>query len=237
MTLAAIFLIGVFSALSAPLSMAGYPIAQQTSPASTPPATPAKPDQSLPPTAQNAAPSQPPSSAAGTTQASPTQTSASHSTPAAQRPHHKKRARPTNCGTMPAAGQTASGSASAPGDPAPASAPAPAAAGPSTNCPPPKVIVRQGGTSEPSIQLAGGPPPGQTSTQRDTANQMLDATEANLKKIAGKPLTSNQQEMVNQTRQFIQQSKAAVEAGDLERARTLAWKAQVLSEELVKPEK
>jgi len=99
------------------------------------------------------------------------------------------------------------------------------------------VIVRQGGTSEPSIQLAGGPAPGQTSTQRDTANQMLDATEANLKKIAGKPLTSNQQEMVNQTRQFIQQSKAAVEAGDLERARTLAWKAQVLSEELVKPEK
>jgi iron uptake system EfeUOB component EfeO/EfeM len=66
---------------------------------------------------------------------------------------------------------------------------------------------------------------------------MLDATEANLKKIAGKQLTANEQDMVNQTRQFIQQSKAAVEAGDLERARTLAWKAHVLSDELVKPEK
>jgi len=64
---------------------------------------------------------------------------------------------------------------------------------------------------------------------------MLDATEANLKKLAGKQLTPNQQDMVSQTRQFMQQSKAAVEAGDLERARTLAWKAQVLSEELVKP--
>ena len=33
----------------------------------------------------------------------------------------------------------------------------------------------------------------------------------------------------------MEQSKAAVGGGDLERARTLAWKAQLLSEELVKP--
>jgi hypothetical protein len=102
------------------------------------------------------------------------------------------------------------------------------------NCPPSKVIVRQGGTSEPSVQLAGGP---QSSHQRDTANQMLGTTEANLKKIAGRQLSSNERDMVNQTRQFMAQSKAAVDAGDLERARTLAWKAQLLSEELVKPEK
>lgn len=42
---------------------------------------------------------------------------------------------------------------------------------------------------------------------------------------------------MNQIRQFMGQSKAAIDSGDLERARTLAWKAQVLSEELVKPEK
>jgi hypothetical protein len=66
---------------------------------------------------------------------------------------------------------------------------------------------------------------------------MLAATEANLKKIAGQQLSSNQQDMVNQIRQFMEQSKAAVEAGDLERARTLAWKAQLLSDELVKPPK
>jgi hypothetical protein len=106
-----------------------------------------------------------------------------------------------------------------------------------SRCPPKKVIVRQGGTSEPSIQLAGGPAITQTSNQPDPATQMLDTTEANLKKLAGKQLTANQQDMVSQTRQFVQQSKDAVEAGDLERARTLAWKARVLSEELVKPEK
>ena len=95
--------------------------------------------------------------------------------------------------------------------------------------------MRQGGTSEPSIQLAGGAA-AQTSHERDTANQMLGTTEANLKTLAGRQLSPNQQDMVNQARQFMEQSKAAVDAGDLERARTLAWKAQLLSEELVKPE-
>lgn len=103
-------------------------------------------------------------------------------------------------------------------------------------CPPPKVVVRQGGTSEPSIQLAGGPAD-QTAHQRDVANQILGSADANLKKIAGHQLSANQQDMVNQIRQFMGQSKAAINAGDLERARTLAWKAEVLSEELVKPEK
>jgi hypothetical protein len=97
--------------------------------------------------------------------------------------------------------------------------------------------VRQGGASEPSIQLAGGTPGDQTSHTLDTAKRMLGSTEANLKKIAGRQLTPNQQEMVNQIHQFIDQSKTAVDAGDLDRARTLAWKAQLLSEELVKPEK
>ena len=95
--------------------------------------------------------------------------------------------------------------------------------------------MKQGGTSEPSIQLAGGAAGAPTSRERDTANQLLGATEANLKKITGRQLSSNQQDMVNQIRQFMEQSKAAVDAGDLERARTLAWKAQLLSEDLVKP--
>jgi hypothetical protein len=58
-----------------------------------------------------------------------------------------------------------------------------------------------------------------------------------LKKLAGQQLSTNQQEMVSQVRQFMEQSRTAVSAGDLERARTLAWKAQLLSEELVNPAK
>jgi len=66
---------------------------------------------------------------------------------------------------------------------------------------------------------------------------MLRGTETNLKNLSSRQLNSNQQDMVNQVRQFMQQSKTAMSAGDFERAKTLAWKAQLLSEELVKPAK
>ena len=146
----------------------------------------------------------------------------------ASRPHHKKKVLPANCDTAPAvAGPAASSSAPAPKD---------AAATRPTNCPPPKVVVRQGGTSEPSIQVAGGAPGDQTSHQRD-ADQLLTTTETNLKKIADRQLLPAQQDMVNQIHQFMDQSKTSAQSGDLDRARTLAWKAEVLSEELVKPEK
>ena len=50
-------------------------------------------------------------------------------------------------------------------------------------------------------------------------------------------LSTSQQDTVSQTRQFMAQSKAAMAEGDFERARTLAWKAELLSEDLAKPEK
>ena len=108
---------------------------------------------------------------------------------------------------------------------------------PAKNCPPPKIIVRQGGTKEPSIQLAGGPSTDQAVQKRDAINQLLDTTDQNLKKTAAMQLTSAQQDTVTQTREFMQQSKTAMANGDFERAHTLAWKAQLLSQDLVNPEK
>jgi hypothetical protein len=96
------------------------------------------------------------------------------------------------------------------------------------------VIVRQGGTAEQKIQLAGGAGD-RASHERDTATQMLSATEQNLKKIAELKLTTSQRDVVTQIRQFMDQSKSATAAGDPSRARTLAWKAQLLSEDLIKP--
>jgi hypothetical protein len=106
---------------------------------------------------------------------------------------------------------------------------------PPSNCPPTKVIVQQGSTTESSIELAGGASGAQASNERNTAIQMLETTEANLKKVEAAQPNSSQQEMIKQVRQFIDQSKAATSAGDLDQARTLAWKAQLLSEELLKP--
>jgi hypothetical protein len=212
----------------------GMPSAAPATPATKPPDAAVTQDQGTAPLAQTppAPPQTPPQPAA------PAKTSAGPPhPPTAKRPHRKKRVL-TPCSNTPGAGQTtsgaASGAASSSADPpSEASSSPPATANP---CPPSKVIVRQGGASEPSIQLAGGTAD-QASHQRDTANQMLGSTEANLKKVVGQQLSSNQQDMVNQIRQFMAQSKAAMDAGDLERARTLAWKAQLLSEELVKPDK
>lgn len=96
--------------------------------------------------------------------------------------------------------------------------------------------MRHGGTAEPSIQLGGAAGGVQTSHERDNTNQMLASTEQNLKKIAALKLTSSQEDMVNHIRQFMDQSKSAAAAGDPDRARTLAWKAQLLSEDLLKPQ-
>ena len=106
----------------------------------------------------------------------------------------------------------------------------------SKECPPSKIIVRQGGTKEPSIQLAGGTG-NQAARKSDGINELLWKTYENLKKTSGMQLTTGQQDTVTQTRQFMEQSKAAMSQGDFERARTLAWKAQLLSDDLVKPEK
>jgi hypothetical protein len=99
-----------------------------------------------------------------------------------------------------------------------------------------KTVVRDGGTSEPTVQLKGDGSSGRGSHQGDTAEQLLASTEDKLKKTEGQQLSSNQQEMVTQIRQFMDQSKAAAAAGDLNRARNLALKANLLSDELAKPQ-
>jgi hypothetical protein len=94
--------------------------------------------------------------------------------------------------------------------------------------------VRHGGSKEPSIQLAGGPP-AQASPERNATNQMWGTVDANLKKISGRQLSSTDQDTVTQIHRFMDQSKAAAAEGDYDRAKNLAWKAQLLSQDLVKP--
>ena len=198
--------------------------------------------------ATEAAPDKPQGSGNPQTSAPPetkpsAQTPSNSTTPTTtKRKRHKKKAKLSNCGVRPTppveTGQNPQGAT--PGDPsagtASASAPGQNSAAPDPkDCPPPKTIVRHGGTSEPSIQLAGGPNESQASHQRDVVNQLLGVTENNLKKVAGKQLNSTQQDTLSQARAFMQQSRSAIADGDLDRARTLAWKAETLSEDLIKP--
>lgn len=101
-------------------------------------------------------------------------------------------------------------------------------------CPPPRKVVRNGGSEEPKVQLRGGTDAEHASHQRST-EELRVATEENLKKMAGRQLNPSQQEMVSQIKQFMEQSKTAAAAGDLQRGHNLAVKARLLSEELVKP--
>ncbi len=102
-------------------------------------------------------------------------------------------------------------------------------------CPPPIVVIKNGGSDEPIVELKGDTSTEQASYERFTTEQLTAATEENLKKIAGHELSATQQEMVSQIKQFMEQSKSAVTEGDLNRGHNLAVKARLLSDELVKP--
>jgi hypothetical protein len=143
-------------------------------------------------------------------------------------------AKPASSAPDASAGGGAAPTPPASGAGAPNPAPSGNAAAPA-NCPPAKTVIREGGTTEPAIQLIGGEGGEQASNQRATTDQLLGSTENNLKKVAGRQLTSSQQEMMTQIQQFMEQSKAAVAAGDLQRGHNLAMKARLLSDELVGP--
>jgi hypothetical protein len=70
------------------------------------------------------------------------------------------------------------------------------------------------------------------SLQRET-NQSLAAAERNLAATAGKSLNATQSDLASRVRSFISDARESGRAGDWTRARDLAKKAQVLSEELV----
>jgi len=145
----------------------------------------------------------------------PAQDTAAQPKPASK-PHHRKKTSTSNCPTVPPTQNSPQDSA------------------PPTPCPPPKKVVRHGGSDEPPVKITGGTTAEQTVHQRST-EQLRLATEENLKKIDGRQLSPNQQEMKNQINQFMEQSKTAAAAGDLDRAHNLAMKAHLLSDELLKP--
>jgi outer membrane murein-binding lipoprotein Lpp len=70
-----------------------------------------------------------------------------------------------------------------------------------------------------------------TSLQRES-NQSLSAAERNLAATSGKSLNAAQADLASKVRSFISDAREAGRAGDWARARDLAKKAQVLSEEL-----
>ncbi len=96
------------------------------------------------------------------------------------------------------------------------------------------VVVHNGGRSDSQGQISSGTTVQQAPQQQKETNSLLSATASNLQKISEKDLNPNQQDMVKQIRNYMQQSKHATAAGDIQGANNLAFKAHLLSEELVK---
>ena len=82
-------------------------------------------------------------------------------------------------------------------------------------------------------QLAAEVSAAETRHQRQSAAQLQATAEANLHSL-NRSLSSDEQEMVQQARSYLQQSRAAQAEGDPERAYNLAFKANLLSKELAK---
>jgi hypothetical protein len=99
---------------------------------------------------------------------------------------------------------------------------------------PRKIIVREGGTQEPGAQIAPDINPAESARQRQEAEQSLGSTDVQLKQLTGRPLNPQQQESVAQIRNYIQGAHSALKEGDVRRAGTLAEKAHLLSDDLVK---
>jgi hypothetical protein len=102
------------------------------------------------------------------------------------------------------------------------------------NTTPDKKVVRNGGTADPVVQLTPGMSKEQATSQRQSTTQLLAATDNNLKQISARQLNSSQRDSVSQIRKYMEQAKAAEQAGDVERAHNLASKALLLSDDLAK---
>lgn len=69
---------------------------------------------------------------------------------------------------------------------------------------------------------------------RNSAEQLLQSTETNLNSLGKRQLSSDEESAVSQIRNFVAQSRQALKDNDPARARNLALKANVLSNDLTK---
>jgi hypothetical protein len=99
------------------------------------------------------------------------------------------------------------------------------------NIPPPRVVIQEGGTNGGSSQMSSGQK--EQAYNQSTTEQLLKGTDDNLRNL--KPqLSAEEQSMLSHIRDFVKQSEQATKDGDSVRAHTLALKARLLSDELVK---
>ena len=155
--------------------------------------------------------------------------------PAASEPNRPE-PEPAQPETAPAATATPAPKPKSKPRPAKKTVPPPAAEKPAETTAekqPSKTVVTEGGTQPATPQLSPTMPTDQKIHQKMNTNQLLEATDYNLKGIS-RTLNADEQAMLQHIRSYMQQSRDASKDGDTERAYNLALKAHLLSDELVK---
>lgn len=99
---------------------------------------------------------------------------------------------------------------------------------------PRKRVVRHGGALEPTAQIAPDMPQEEAIRQRQKAEEMLVATEDRLRLLGARTLDPQQQETVTQIRNYVEKARSTLKDGDTQRGHTLALKAYLLADDLVK---
>jgi hypothetical protein len=99
---------------------------------------------------------------------------------------------------------------------------------------PRRIVVREGGATEPAEQIVPGMTPVEATRQRQNAEQWLVSTADQLRQLAERTLDARQQDTVGQIRNYMDGARTALQEGDVRRASTLAQKAHLLAEDLVK---
>ncbi|MGA8540203.1 MAG: hypothetical protein WB566_11940, partial [Terriglobales bacterium] len=105
---------------------------------------------------------------------------------------------------------------------------------PPSNVAPRRIVVREGGATEPAAQIVPGISPAEAARQRQKAEDLLSSTRGQVQQLSGRTMDAQQQETVGQIRNYMEGARAALKEGDVQRAGTLAGKAHLLADDLAK---
>lgn len=97
-----------------------------------------------------------------------------------------------------------------------------------------KTVVPEGGAKEPPEQIAPGLAPEERERERRDAVQALGEADSDLKILANRHLSPQRQDSVKQIRYYLADARLALKEGDFRRADTLALKARLLTDDMVK---
>jgi hypothetical protein len=96
-----------------------------------------------------------------------------------------------------------------------------------------KVVIHHGGATDPVSEIVPGITPEEANRQRESADELLAASDASLHQLGTRPLNPHQAEVIIQIRQYMDSARNALKESDPQRAHTLALKAYLLSDDMV----